>query len=134
MYTHTLTLVLVKKRGVQPDRSDESDEETYSITSQDEPFEGSAPSSSVALIEDEDEDEDAESSDDDDFIVEDSTVTPADVLPSQFSMRTHQGLQHHFKIVCQYLIHMILCHPSDKRHLASELLASTFLLFMFFSF
>ena len=126
----------MRKKGIQLDNSDDSDEDHSSTPSQDEPIEGSAPSSSI-FVEDEDEDEDGDGDDDDDeddevnsldddFIVEDAATAPMDILPAQFSMTTHQGLQHHFKLVCQYFVHMILCHPSDKKQLATELLASTY--------
>jgi hypothetical protein len=55
----------------------------------------------------------------DDFIVEDDGVVPAE-LPVDFSMSTHQDLAHHFKIICQFFVHLAVRLPAERGSVMEE--------------
>ena len=56
-----------------------------------------------------------------DFIVEDEGEAQTTALPALFSMNTHQDLIHHFKIVCQYLVHLAVTTPPARSRIAERL-------------
>ncbi|KAG5638369.1 hypothetical protein H0H81_000380 [Sphagnurus paluster] len=85
------------------DEDDESDEK-------DVPFTGARPSSDFDSLFDEDSDANNSS----DFIVEDGVNTVAE-LPMQFSMESHQDLDHQFKKIFQFFVH-IAVRPAKERH------------------
>ncbi|EJD06032.1 uncharacterized protein FOMMEDRAFT_166326 [Fomitiporia mediterranea MF3/22] len=57
----------------------------------------------------------------DDFIVDDEADAQTAALPALFSMNTHQDLVHHFKIVCQYLVHLAVTSPAARSRIAERL-------------
>lgn len=59
-------------------------------------------------------DEDTDKSDSSDFIVEDEGLAPT-LLPTQFSMESHQDLSHQFKKIFQFFVH-IAVRPAKERH------------------
>ena len=66
-----------------------------------------------------DEEEDIE-----DFIVEDDEGGNA-ALPAEFSMVSHQDLTHHFKVVCQYLVHLAVTAPRSRLRRVKKLQKGT---------
>lgn len=67
------------------------------------------------------QDEDEEEEDIEGFIVEDDGNTQTANLPAAFSMNTHQDLAHHFKIVCQYLVHLAIVKERKRKKVAKQL-------------
>lgn len=75
----------------------------------------------------EDEDDADESQDVKDFIVEDDDGDTAPVqLPAAFSMHTYQDLAHHFKVICQYLVHLIVVSSSRRKKVSDQLLVGQY--------
>ncbi|TDL27494.1 hypothetical protein BD410DRAFT_782581 [Rickenella mellea] len=54
-------------------------------------------------------------SEDGGFIVEDGPDTNSPELPAAFSMSTHQDMSHHFKIVCQLMLHLATSPPECRK-------------------
>ena len=68
-----------------------------------------------------DEDEGESRDDIDDFIVEDDGDDAVASLPAAFSMNSHQDLVHHFKVVCQYHVHLAVTADHARRKRANRL-------------
>lgn len=67
---------------------------------------------------------DAEEEDEeDDFIVDDAGQSPTTALPSAFSMNVHQDITHHFKIACQYFVHLAVTPAKKRSRISKELLS-----------
>ncbi|KDQ60795.1 hypothetical protein JAAARDRAFT_67229 [Jaapia argillacea MUCL 33604] len=62
-----------------------------------------------------DDNDELPAADEDSWIVQDDSITSAPELPMAFSMNTHQDLAHHFKIICQFFLHLAVQRPK-KRH------------------
>lgn len=84
------------------------------------PFGGARPSKDVKSEELEEED-DSEGKDgeegeegEDSWIVEDDGPEGVPELPAAFNMSSHQDLSHHFKIVCQLFVHLVVRSPSQR--------------------
>lgn len=60
-------------------------------------------------------------SESDDFIVEDDDKVQ---LPTQFSMETHQDLQHQFKKIFQFFVHIAVQRPKSRKKFMEENLKS----------
>ena len=107
-----------RKRGLSSASASSASEDEDEIV----PFKDAKPSRRSNEEEDE-----VDAADDDTFIVEDdNSVAPE--LPAEFSMNTYQDLLHHFKIICQYFVH-ISVHPSDDRQaVITQFSKSTYLL------
>ena len=110
-----ILLPIGKKKGLTVQSSSESansednEEEGPSRSSSAVPFAGAKPD-----IEGGDEDsEDSQDEDEDTFIVEDDAA--AAELPPEFSMDTHQDLAHHFKIICQFFVHIAVLPVQERR-------------------
>jgi hypothetical protein len=59
----------------------------------------------------------------DSFIVDDSVNTSQQIaLPAAFSMHVHQDLAHHFKVICQYFVHLALASVRNKHSTSKRLL------------
>ena len=59
----------------------------------------------------------------DTFIVDDVAGSSGHIsLPAAFSMDTHQDLAHHFKIICQYFVHLALATVRNKASTSKQLL------------
>ncbi|KAI1795783.1 hypothetical protein LXA43DRAFT_989531 [Ganoderma leucocontextum] len=104
-----------KKRGetIQSESEGEDEEEEEAA-----PFAGARPDNGA---EDSDGEEDAEEEEEEDtFIVEDGSAQVVD-LPAEFSMGTYQDLLHHFKIVCQMYVHILVHDPEDREEAAVKL-------------
>lgn len=67
-----------------------------------------------------DEDSVDENGGDDDFIVEDDGIVAT--LPAEFSMTTYQDLAHHFKIVCQYFVHLAVSSETARERISDRLM------------
>jgi len=80
------------------------------------PFAGAKPSKGVMsdeeveVEEEEEEEEGGENS----WIVEDDGPESVPELPVAFNMSSHQGLSHHFKIICQLFVHLAVRSPSQR--------------------
>lgn len=66
----------------------------------------------------------------DDFIVDDEGEAQTATLPAIFSMNTHQDLVHHFKIVCQYLVHLAVTAPAARTRIAERLTRGEYMQFL----
>ena len=100
-----------KKRGLA---ISESSSEGSNATDEDEddtPFAGARPD--VSSDAEHDENEDTTQDQDENWIVDDEGPSSA-VLPTEFSMDTHQDLMHHFKIICQLFVHLAVL-PAGER-------------------
>lgn len=94
----TLIVATERKKGrsvPSEDEDDEDDENDDNASDPDRPFLGAKPT--------EDFDESDEGSVKD-FIVDDEGTADDIVLPSAFRMQ--QNLSHHFKIICQFYVHI----------------------------
>ncbi|CDO71213.1 hypothetical protein BN946_scf184863.g8 [Trametes cinnabarina] len=81
-------------------------------------FAGARPGASSDEQSDDDADEDVD--EEDNFIVEDDSAAVVE-LPAEFSMNTYQDLLHHFKIICQLFVHMLVHDPEDRSDVATRL-------------
>lgn len=108
-----------KKRGetIQSESESSSEEEDEDEENA-APFTGARPDNGAG---DSNVEEDAE--EEDTFIVEDDSAEVVD-LPAEFSMGTYQDLLHHFKIVCQMFVHILVHDPDDRDEAAAKLRAS----------
>ncbi|TBU50876.1 hypothetical protein BD309DRAFT_985491 [Dichomitus squalens] len=100
-----------KKRGEIVQSESEEDEEEDPV-----PFAGAKPHDGS----DHSHDEAAEEEEEDTFIVEDDSAQAID-LPAEFSMGTYQDLLHHFKIVCQMFVHIVVHDPEDRAEVGDRL-------------
>ncbi|OSC99061.1 hypothetical protein PYCCODRAFT_1373800 [Trametes coccinea BRFM310] len=105
-----------KKRGEAV--QSETDESASDEDEDAEPFAGAKPGVGSDEELEEEADEDAE--EDDTFIVEDDSAAAIE-LPAEFSMNTYQDLLHHFKIICQLFVHMVVHDPEDRSDVATRL-------------
>ena len=96
-----------KKRGETVQSESEEDEEDTA------PFAGAKPHNGS-----DDSEQDAEEQEEDTFIIEDDSAQAID-LPAEFSMGTYQDLLHHFKIVCQMFVHIVV-HDAEDREEAGD--------------
>lgn len=72
---------------------------------------GAKPFGDRNILSDENSEEDNDS---DNFIVEDDGSAVA-LLPTQFSMETHQDLAHQFKKIFQFFVHIAVRPAKDRR-------------------
>lgn len=117
-----LTVICATERKLKQEISlsgedEESDEESVP---DEKPFKGAkqAGSSNGSLFGSNDEDENESESD---FIVEDDGQVQ---LPAQFSMETHQDIQHQFKKIFQFFVHIAVQVPEDRKQFMEENLKS----------
>lgn len=98
---------------------EESDEESEAVVKL---FKGAKQvgNSHGSLFGSKDSDEDDKESSSD-FIVEDDGQVQ---LPAQFSMETHQDLQHQFKKIFQFFVHIAVQEPAVRREFMEENLNS----------
>ncbi|PCH38064.1 hypothetical protein WOLCODRAFT_96408 [Wolfiporia cocos MD-104 SS10] len=66
-------------------------------------------------------DDHASEDQEDAFIVEDDSSSVPQ-LPAQFSMNSHQDLIHHFKVICQYFVHLAVADAGERESTAQRLL------------
>jgi hypothetical protein len=59
---------------------------------------------------------------DDSFIVEDDDSALRVELPAEFSMNTYQDLAHHFKTICQLLVHLAVRPPEERLSVRQQML------------
>ncbi|KAG6890675.1 hypothetical protein C0995_005047 [Termitomyces sp. Mi166 len=90
-----------------------SDEDSGRSEDNDVPFEGAKPSSDFDSLFDEDSEVNSS-----DFIVEDDNSVVA-TLPMEFSMESHEDLDHQFKKIFQFFVH-IAVRPAKERHYFME--------------
>lgn len=104
-----------KKRGGIVLESSSSEAER-SENSAGVPFRGAKPYHSGESDASQDE-TDSHEDDEEDFLVDDDDAdgVPAAQLPLAFSLTTHQDLTHHFKIVCQFFVHIAVQPLADRR-------------------
>ncbi|KAF5380945.1 hypothetical protein D9615_003974 [Tricholomella constricta] len=91
--------------------SSEDEEETSGSGDRNTPFKGAKPSSDYDSL----FDEESDASHSSDFIVEDDNNNVIAALPMQFSMESHQDLDHQFKKIFQFFVH-IAARPAKERH------------------
>ncbi|KAI9070387.1 hypothetical protein FKP32DRAFT_1558064 [Trametes sanguinea] len=103
--------IIGKKRGEAIQSG--SDASSYDEDEVAKPFAGARPGAASDEELDEEVDEDA-------FIVEDDSAAAIE-LPAEFSMNTYQDLLHHFKIICQLFVHMVVHDPEDRADVATRL-------------
>ncbi|KAH9926204.1 uncharacterized protein B0H18DRAFT_1094787 [Fomitopsis serialis] len=70
-------------------------------------------------------DEDGDTEEDDAFIVEDDNAA-APELPAEFSMNTFQDLLHHFKIICQFFVHLAVHEPDEREDIRADLVKNQY--------
>lgn len=103
-----------KKRGIAASSSSSSEgSEEGDDDDNDAPFAGARPDASSDAEGDEDNDEQDGSDHEESWIVEDEGSV-SEMLPTEFSMNTHQDLIHHFKIICQLFVHSAV-RPAEER-------------------
>ncbi|KAG6909692.1 hypothetical protein DXG01_015893 [Tephrocybe rancida] len=96
-----------RKQGKPSESPSSSSKGEDSGSDDDTPFKGAKPSSDFdSLFDDSDSDSN--------FIVEDDNSVVA-VLPMQFSMESHEDLDHMFKKIFQFFVH-IAVRPAKERH------------------
>jgi len=80
------------------------------------PFAGAKPSKGV--VSDEEVGDEGEEGDEEEgensWIVDDDGPEGVPELPVAFNMSSHQDLSHHFKIICQLLVHLAVRSPSQR--------------------
>lgn len=106
-----------KKRGEissESSSSEEEDEDDNVVA----PIEGAKPDDSDLFSDGEEVNE----PEDDSFIVEDDSTAAVAQLPVIFSMNTHQDLAHHFKIICQLFVHLIVRPAAERREFMTQMM------------
>lgn len=107
-----------KKRGLAAkDSSSEHSEATSEDgDSIDAPFADAKPDAGSAPDEDDDhvEPEDSSNQDESWIVEDDGDGSASALLPTEFSMNTHQDLIHHFKVICQLFVHLAVL-PAEER-------------------
>lgn len=81
------------------------------------PFAGAKPPKGTTPdeeVEGESDDENQDEEGENDWIVEDEGPGDVPELPVAFNMSSHQDLSHHFKIICQLLVHLAVRSPSQR--------------------
>ena len=83
------------------------------------PFAGAKPSKGATSDEEGESESDEENQDEEEegensWIVEDDGPGDVPELPVAFNMSSHQDLSHHFKIICQLLVHLAVRSPSQR--------------------
>ncbi|ETW85886.1 hypothetical protein HETIRDRAFT_309140 [Heterobasidion irregulare TC 32-1] len=114
VYQQNLEKLIRKKRGIamQEESTESEDSDDEGVGNETSAFTGAKPTAEFGSdVSDEDENT---TSDGDDFIVEDDGQETAPELPAAFSMRSHQDLAHHFKIACQFFVHLAVL-PQRRR-------------------
>ncbi|KAG9318509.1 hypothetical protein JVU11DRAFT_600 [Chiua virens] len=109
-----LKMLKSKKRSKISLESSSSEAEQSESSADPAPFKGAKPHRSGESDASQDEIDDSEEAEDD-FIVDDAHGAPAMQLPAAFSLSTHQDLIHHFKIICQLLVHVAVQPLVDRR-------------------
>ncbi|KAI5122946.1 hypothetical protein M0805_006827 [Coniferiporia weirii] len=112
-FMKNLEKLRMKKRGQATSESEQEDSED------DRPIPGSRPGQ-IGDSSNESSDDDERNDGIDDFIVDDGDERTAS-LPAIFSMNTHQDLVHHFKIVCQYYVHLVVTSEAARSKMADRL-------------
>lgn len=103
-----------KKRGIAVSNSSSSEgSDEGDNDDNDAPFAGAKPDASSDAEDDEDNDEQDGSNHEESWIVEDEGSV-SEMLPTEFSMNTHQDLIHHFKIICQLFVHLAVRPAGDR--------------------
>lgn len=105
-----LNLVDLGRKQGKPAESSSSNSDVVETDAEMLPFNGAKPSSEYDSLFDGTSDSDRSS----DFIVEDNDVVSA-LLPTEFSMETHQDLDYQFKKIFQLFVH-IAVRPAKERH------------------
>ncbi|KAG6879983.1 hypothetical protein C0992_008576 [Termitomyces sp. T32_za158] len=102
---------LKRRKQGKPSASSSSSTNEDSASSEDDelPFKGAKPSSDFDSLFDEDSEVNSS-----DFIVEDDNSVVAN-LPMEFSMESHEDLDHQFKKIFQFFVH-IAVRPAKERH------------------
>ncbi|KAG5342770.1 hypothetical protein E4T56_gene19393 [Termitomyces sp. T112] len=103
-----------RKEGKPSESSSSSSNEGNASSDDDDvPFKGAKPSSDFDSLFDEDSEVNSS-----DFIVEDDNSVIA-TLPMEFSMESHEDLDHQFKKIFQFFVH-IAVRPAKERHYFME--------------
>ncbi|KAF9792733.1 hypothetical protein BJ322DRAFT_997286 [Thelephora terrestris] len=98
------------------------------------PFGGARPSKDVKSDEEVEEEDDNEGNNEeedgeegeDSWIVEDDDPEGVPELPVAFNMSSHQDLSHHFKIVCQLFVHLVVRTPSQRASFIQDIKADDY--------
>ncbi|KZT52461.1 hypothetical protein CALCODRAFT_520703 [Calocera cornea HHB12733] len=111
-----------KRAGPVVDDYTDEEEEEEEVEEAPKPFRGARP----GVIELDSDDEvpdppDGEEQDDEDaFIIEDDDEAVAVDLPAEYNMHSYQDASHHFKVVCQLFVHLIM--TGDNRRVRQRLM------------
>lgn len=124
--------LIQEKRGVAVNDDDDDEEEEEFNEEAEGLIPGARPSKQEEGESDKSEGEQSDEDEIDDFIVDDEGDAQTAALPAIFSMNTHQDLIHHFKIVCQYLVHLAVTSPSARERIADRLTSGK-LIYAFFT-
>lgn len=108
-----------RKQGKPSESSSSAEEEEDESEEDDAPFKGAKPTSDRDSL----FDEDSDASHPSDFIVEDDGAAVAP-LPLQFSMESHQDLDHQFKKIFQFFVHIAVRPAKERREFMKEQLQS----------
>ncbi|THH07442.1 hypothetical protein EW145_g3378 [Phellinidium pouzarii] len=103
-----------KKKG---QKASESEQE---VSEEDNLIPGSRPNWNETSSSESGKNNDDDNEEIDDFIVDDGDQHTAN-LPAAFSMNTHQDLVHHFKVVCQYFVHLAVTSEAARSKVADRL-------------
>jgi hypothetical protein len=98
--------------GAEDEEDEASTEPSRSKRDFFRPFAGAKPSKDIGS--DEDESRDEEEEEENSWIVDDEGQGEVPELPVAFNMSSHQDLSHHFKIICQLLVHLAVRSPSQR--------------------
>lgn len=110
-----------RKQGKPSEPSSSSlNDENSSPEDDDLPFKGAKPSSDFDSLFDEDSEVNSS-----DFIVEDDNSVVA-TLPMEFSMQSHEDLDHQFKKIFQLFVHIAVRPAKERHHFMEEQLYSLY--------
>ncbi|KAH8117556.1 hypothetical protein DFH11DRAFT_1575762 [Phellopilus nigrolimitatus] len=114
-FLENLERLKLKKKGRAISESEQETDEDMG------PIPGSRPNWSKNDSSQSEKDDQENEEEIDDFIVEDGDDVPV-ANPVAFSMNTHQDLVHHFKIVCQYFVHLAVSSEEARLKIADRLI------------
>ena len=120
--SHALSLIrtIIERKLKQALSSDSEDGEGEESEEDVKPFKGARETHGSLFGSDEETEDGPES---DDFIVEDDGKVQ---LPAQFSMETHQDLQHQLKKIFQFFVHIAVQRPKSRKKFMEESLKGEF--------
>ncbi|KZO95754.1 hypothetical protein CALVIDRAFT_577460 [Calocera viscosa TUFC12733] len=108
----------LKRKRAGKSVDDDVEEEEEEVEEAPKPFRGARPGV-IELDSDSDEvpdpPEGAEQEDDDAWLVEDDGDAASVDLPAEYNMHSYQDASHHFKVVCQLFVHLIVTAGENRK-------------------